>query len=62
MGAEIPIWGEVSVSSKVWRKSYGVVPREAMDNPDLNSYEWVTENYSYTDLKLEEEDDRQRQD
>ena len=57
MGAEIPIWVEVSVTKKVWRKSYGVVPREAIDNLDLNPYEYVTGNYSYTDPALEGEDD-----
>ena len=42
MGAETAMWVEVEVSSKEWRKTYGVTSQDALENVDLSVGERTT--------------------
>ena len=54
MGASIPMWVEVEVTTKVWRESYGVTDTDALENAELGVGERLTGHVRY---EMEDEDD-----
>ena len=42
MSADVTMWVEVEVTSKEWRKSYGVTSDDALENADLEVGERLT--------------------
>ena len=58
MGAETAMWVEVEVSSKEWRKTYGVTSQDALENVDLSVGERTTGRVLYSEEG--QDDDLQR--
>ena len=54
MGSSVPIWVEVEVPIKFWRKSYGVTGSEALDNAEIGVGERLTGRYTYNVKETDE--------
>jgi len=55
MGAETTMWVEVEVSSKEWRKTYGVTNQDALENVDLSVGERTTGRVLYSEEGQDDE-------
>jgi len=47
MGAEVPVYVEVVVQKKIWRKTHGVVPFDGFKNVELEPGESFTGKADY---------------
>jgi len=57
MSADVTMWVEVEVTSKEWRKSYGVTSEDALENADLEEGERLTGKVRDTPEELTESEE-----